>query len=85
MRDEFPGLMLAAGGGGVVRGELYDVPLGVLRDSFLPHEPTELELGAVELDDGRAALCMMLRPEERDRHPEITECGGWRAYGAARA
>jgi gamma-glutamylcyclotransferase (GGCT)/AIG2-like uncharacterized protein YtfP len=85
VRDEFPGLMPAAEGGGVVRGELYDVPLEVLRDSFLPHEPAELELGAVELEDGRAALCMMLRPEEHDRHLEITQYGGWRAYRAASA
>ena len=83
VRDEFPGLIPAAEGGGVVRGELYDVPLEVLRDSFLPHEPVELELGAVELADGRAALSMMLRPGERDRHREITGYGGWRAYRAA--
>ncbi len=25
---------------------------------------------------------MVLRPEERDRHAEITEHGGWRAYRA---
>ena len=56
----------------------------MLRDSFLPHEPAELELGAVELADGSAALCMMLRPEERGRHQEITEHGGWRAYRASR-
>ena len=84
VRDEFPGLVPVAEGGGVVRGELYDVPLEVLRDSFLPHEPAELELGAVELADGRAALCMVLRPEERGRHQEITEHGGWRAYRASR-
>jgi hypothetical protein len=39
----------------------------------------------VRLDDGRAALCMILRPEERGRHQEITEHGGWRAYRASRA
>jgi len=83
VRDEFPGLILVAKGGGVVAGELYDVPLEALRDSFLPHEPPELELGAVELDDGRAALCMMLRAGERGRYREITEYGGWRAYRAA--
>ena len=83
VRDEFPGLVPAEEGGGVVRGELYDVPLEVLRDSFLPHEPAELELGAVELSDGRAALCMILRREERGKHKDITEHGGWRAYKAA--
>jgi gamma-glutamylcyclotransferase (GGCT)/AIG2-like uncharacterized protein YtfP len=82
VRDEFPGLVQVDEGGGVVRGELYDVPLEVLRDSFLPHEPPELELGAVELDDGRAALCMILRSGESG-HQDITEYGGWRAYRAA--
>ena len=82
VRDEFPGLVPVAEGGSVVPGELYDVPLEVLRDAFLPDEPPELELGAIELSDGRAALCMVLRPEERDRHTEITAHGGWRAYRA---
>ena len=84
VRDEFPALVRVDEGGGVVRGELYDVPLEVLRDSFLAHEPAELELGAVELADGSAALCMILRPEERGLHQDITEYGGWRAYRASR-
>ena len=83
VRDEFPGLVPVEEGGGVVHGELYDVPLEVLRDSFLPQEPAELELGAVELAAGRAALCMVLRREERGRHTDITAYGGWRAYRAA--
>lgn len=83
VRDEFPGLHPAPDGpegGGTVRGELYDVPLEVIRDAFLPNEPPELELGVVELADGRASLCMVLRPEERGRHRDITEHGGWHAY-----
>ncbi len=83
VRDEFPGLMPVAAEGGVVPGELYDIPLEVLRDSFLPHEPAELELGVVELGDGGAALCMMLRSGEGGRHREITQYGGWRAYRAS--
>ena len=83
VRDEFMAVVPATDGGGVVRGELYDVPLEVLRDAFLPHEPSELELGAVELSDGRAALCMVLRPEQRGQHKEITAHGGWRAYRAS--
>ncbi len=82
VRDEFPALVRVDEGGGVVRGELYDVPLEVLRDSFLAHEPPELELGAVELADGSAALCMILRAGESG-HREITEYGGWRAYRAS--
>ena len=84
VRDEFPGLVLVSEGGASIRGELYDVPLEVLRDSFLPSEPPELELSVVGLADGRAALCVALRPEEQGRHREITEYGGWRAYRAAR-
>jgi gamma-glutamylcyclotransferase (GGCT)/AIG2-like uncharacterized protein YtfP len=80
VRDEFPGIYPAGADGGSVQGELYDVPLEVLRDRFLPDEPPELELGVVELADGSASLCMVLRDTERDRHKDITEFGGWRAY-----
>ena len=83
VRDEFPGLVLVSEGGAAVKGELYDVPLEVVRDSFLPSEPPELELSVVELSDGRAALCVALRPEQAGRHQDITEYGGWRAYRAA--
>lgn len=84
VRDEFPGVLdVGTAAGGAVRGELYDVELRTLLDRFLPGEPSELELGVVELDDGRAVLGMVLRPEERDRHRDITELGGWRAYRAS--
>ncbi|GAB2584960.1 allophanate hydrolase-related protein [Microlunatus antarcticus] len=84
VRDEFPGVLdVGTDTGGAVRGELYDVELRTLLDRFLPGEPSELELGVVELDDGRAVLGMVLRPEERDRHRDITEHGGWRAYRAS--
>jgi gamma-glutamylcyclotransferase (GGCT)/AIG2-like uncharacterized protein YtfP len=84
VRDEFPGILPAPDGSGVaVRGELYDVPLEVIRDRFLPDEPPELELGVVELEDGTAALSMMLRHGETGRHQDITEYGGWRAYRRA--
>ena len=81
VRDEFPGICPAGDQpGGSVRGELYDVPLEVLRDGFLPDEPPELELGVIELADGRATLCMVLRESERGRHTDITDIGSWRAY-----
>ena len=83
VRDEFPGIVdVGVGAGASIAGELYDVPLRVLLDRFLPDEPPELELGVVELSDGRVVLGMQLRPEERDRHLDITAWGGWRAYCA---
>ena len=89
VRDEFPGIHPAddrtGGPGGTVRGELYDVPLEVIRDAFLPNEPAELELSVIELADGRSPLCMRLRDEELGRHRDITEHGGWRAYRASLA
>lgn len=84
VRDEFPGILpVGEADGGSVRGELFDVPLEVIRDRFLPAEPPELELGVIELEDGTATLSMVLRREERDRHKDITEHGGWRAYRAS--
>lgn len=81
VRDEFPAILpVGADGGGSVRGELFDVPLEVIRDRFLPAEPPELELGVIELDDGTATLSMVLREGERDLHADITDHGGWRTY-----
>ena len=85
VRDEFPGIEpVGDGSGASVSGELYDVLLEVVRDRFLPDEPPELELGVVELDDGTAALSMVLRPGESGRHTDITAYGGWRAYRRSR-
>ena len=81
VREDSPGVVdVGTDSGGAVRGELYDVELRTLLFRFLPGEPSELELGVVELADGRAVLGMVLRPEERDRHRDITAFGGWRAY-----
>ncbi len=81
VRDQFPGILpVTDESGAAVRGELYDVPLEVVRDRFLPDEPAELELGVVELADGTAALSMVLRQGERGLHADITKYGGWRAY-----
>jgi hypothetical protein len=87
VRDEFPALWPVAEGGVSVEGELYDVPLDVIRDRFIPAEPPELELGVVELDDGGAALVVLLREaayRAGDGLSDISEHGGWRAYRAAR-
>lgn len=85
VRDEFPGLYPDPAGGRAIAGELYDVPLGTLREALLPAEPAELELGVIELSDGGSSLAMLLRREVRARGRgvvDITEHGGWRAYRA---
>jgi gamma-glutamylcyclotransferase (GGCT)/AIG2-like uncharacterized protein YtfP len=87
--NRYPALQLAAegpgglrGNGAAIAGEVYDVPLSLLRDDLLPAEPPELELGVIELADGAAALAMILRrpPPVPGDLIDITGYGGWRAY-----
>ena len=87
VRDEFPALWPVAEDGVSVEGELYDVPLDVIRDRFIPAEPSELELSVVELDDGGSALVVMLRADVHaagDGLKDVSEYGGWRAYQEGR-
>ncbi|MQY03306.1 allophanate hydrolase-related protein [Actinomadura macrotermitis] len=81
-----PALSPVAHGGAEVAGEVYDVPMDVLRDRLLPAEPPELELGVVELADGSSALAMLLRRPGASfaRLTDITEHGSWQAYLDAR-
>ncbi|MCO5995326.1 gamma-glutamylcyclotransferase [Actinoallomurus sp. WRP9H-5] len=80
--DRFPGLLPVAHGGAPITGEVYDVPLDVLRDRLLPAEPPELELGVIELADATASLAMLLRrpPASFPQLTDITGHGGWAAY-----
>ncbi|MQA79432.1 MAG: gamma-glutamylcyclotransferase [Streptosporangiales bacterium] len=84
VRGEYPAMVRAADGeeGHRVAGEVYDLPLDVLRDSLLPVEPAELELGVIELDDGAPSLAMVLRKAYRGDPAlvDISELGSWRAY-----
>jgi len=85
VRDEFPGLLPVDDGGVSVTGELYEMSEELLRDSLLPGEPAELELGRVELADGEMVNAMRLRPERLrpgDKVVDIADLGGWRAYQA---
>lgn len=87
VRDAFPALWPVAEGGVSVEGELYDVPLTVIRDSFMPSEPPELELGVVELADGAAALVVLLRTAVHAGGAglsDISAHGSWRAYRSGR-
>jgi gamma-glutamylcyclotransferase (GGCT)/AIG2-like uncharacterized protein YtfP len=82
--DRYPAM--APGGTHSVAGEVYDLPLEVLRDHLLPIEPPELELSVVELDDGTASLGMLLRRDFADA-PELSDIsaiGDWRAYREGR-
>jgi gamma-glutamylcyclotransferase (GGCT)/AIG2-like uncharacterized protein YtfP len=85
--DRFPALEPVDEGGVPVPGELYDVPLRVIRDAFMPAEPPELELAVIELADGSAALAVVLRPELHGSPTlvDISGSGGWRAHRAGSA
>jgi gamma-glutamylcyclotransferase (GGCT)/AIG2-like uncharacterized protein YtfP len=84
IKDEFPALRPVSEGGEAILGELYDVPMGQLRD-LLAGEPPELELSVVELAAGELSFGMVLRRggHERGAHTDITHYGGWRAYRRA--
>ena len=86
VRDEFPGLWPVDEGGVSVEGELYEVPLEVIRDSFMPAEPPELELGVIELDDGSSSLAMLLRRPYTSYVglTDITEHGSWESYQSSK-
>ncbi len=84
--DRFPALDATNGDGVSVIGELYDVPLEVLRESLLPAEPAELELGVIELADGASALATVLRRHlpEATELTDISDVADWRAYLTSR-
>ena len=87
VRDEFPALWPVAEDGVSIEGELYDVPLDVIRDRFIPAEPPELELSVVALDDGGSALVVMLREGIHAAGvglKDVSEFGSWRAYKEGR-
>ena len=88
VRDEFPALWPVDEGGVSIEGELYEVPLEAVRDSFMPAEPPELELGVLELADGGSALVVLLRRSVYEAHNGLTDIsgyGGWRAYRVGKA
>jgi gamma-glutamylcyclotransferase (GGCT)/AIG2-like uncharacterized protein YtfP len=85
--DRFPALCPVAEGGVSVPGELYDVPLTVIRDAFIPAEPPELELSVIQMADGSAAVAVVLRSGYLNGPDlvDISDAGGWRAYRDAAA
>ncbi|NYT71051.1 hypothetical protein HZU72_01220 [Halomonas sp. QX-2] len=86
VRDEFPGLWPVDEGGQSIPGEIYEVTYAQLRESLLPNEPSELELGVIELEDGSGSLSMKMRAEEIDGDDvvDISDQGGWLKYLATK-
>lgn len=83
VRDEFPGLSpVSDGAGHPISGEAYEVDFETLRAVFLPHEPSELELGVIELEGLGGSLSMVMRREhlQDEGVKDISAEGGWRAY-----
>jgi gamma-glutamylcyclotransferase (GGCT)/AIG2-like uncharacterized protein YtfP len=77
-----PALVPVAHGGAAISGELYDVPMDVLRDRLLAAEPPALELGVIELADGSSAFAMLLRRPHTSfaQLTDITSYGDWRIF-----
>lgn len=65
-----------------ISGELFDVPMDVLRDRLLPAKSPKLELGVIALEDNRSVLSMVLRrPVLSDPElVDITDFGSWQSY-----
>src|SRR5258708_36691423 len=61
VRDEFPGLHPVTESGAAVPGEGYEMPYAMLRDSLLPREPAEREVGVIALAEGGGALSLRVR------------------------
>ena len=56
-----------------VPGELYEVPLDVIRDRFIPAEPPELELSVIEMADGSSAVAVVLREVAHEAGTGLTD------------
>lgn len=81
--DRHPAMVRANAGGAAVVGELYEVPLRVLR-TVLDREPAGLGLGVVQLADGQLTLGVVWLPPELPRSSrDISEYGDWRRYRAS--
>lgn len=83
VRDGFPALDEVAEGGVAVAGELYDTDWALLRETLLPTEPGELELGVIELEDGTGCLSMVRRRSYREQPGalrDISATPDWNAY-----
>jgi gamma-glutamylcyclotransferase (GGCT)/AIG2-like uncharacterized protein YtfP len=81
--DRHPGMFEVPEGGVSVLGEVYRVPLDVLR-AVESREPPGLYRGPVTLADGRSVSGILYPEELAVRNgTDISEYGGWRPYLAA--
>ncbi|QGK70133.1 gamma-glutamylcyclotransferase [Allosaccharopolyspora coralli] len=80
--DQFPAVEYVGDGGVSVQGELYDLPLEMLRTQLMPAEPAELELGLIELADGASSLATVLRGNWSGAEglTDISHVASWRAH-----
>ena len=84
---EFPGLVPDDETGAAILGEVYDVPMQQLA-RLLAHEPRQLELSIVTLEEGELCFGMVVRADQEMSAGvvDITEYGSWRGYlGSANA
>ncbi|HEX5824508.1 MAG TPA: gamma-glutamylcyclotransferase [Candidatus Limnocylindrales bacterium] len=81
--DVHPGMFLVREGGVSVAGEIYRVPDDVWQ-RVEAGEPPGLYRGPVNLADGRIVPGILYPRELAERHLDISDHGGWRAYWASR-
>jgi gamma-glutamylcyclotransferase (GGCT)/AIG2-like uncharacterized protein YtfP len=81
--DVHPGMFLVPVGGISVPGEIYRVPDGVWQ-RVEAGEPPGLYRGPVRLDDDRVVPGILYPRDLAERHRDISDYGGWRAYWASR-
>lgn len=78
-----PGLVRVPTGGASIEVEVWSLsPAGF--GAFVAEIPPPLGIGTLELEDGRAVKGFLCEPFALEGAPDISACGGWRAYLATR-
>jgi allophanate hydrolase len=72
----------AAGGGGAIEVELYELDLAAF-GSFVAEVPPPLAIGNVSLADGSVVKGFIAEPRAVEGARDITAFGGWRSYIAS--
>ncbi|MEV6304841.1 allophanate hydrolase [Actinoplanes sp. NPDC051861] len=74
-----PGLVRTGSGGSPIEGELWQLPVAAL-GSFLAALPAPMNLGPVELDDGRWVTGFGCAADAAATGTDITAYGSWRSW-----